>query len=290
MNDHFVPSDIAFSLELFPPKTEKGLDRLLETVDVYSSLDPAALTVTFGATGTEETVHSVRHVVSCVKARARAPVSAHITCANRTRRDVDEMVDFFWDDGIRHIVALRGDMRGQGAPYQPYPEGYETTYEFISSIKTRHPDMSVYVAGYPETHPESSSQTFDLDHLKRKVDAGADGVLTQFFFDPEVFLNWRDRVEKRGITVPLVPGLLPVLNFEKTCDLAARCNAHVPYFLHAIFEGVDADSIDHKLLAMEVMTHQITRLIDHGVSRFHFYTMNETMLTSHLCRWMRAGF
>ena len=290
MSGKFIPSDIAFSLELFPPKTEEGLVRLLDTVDQYSLLSPSALTVTFGATGTEETVAWVRHVINRVRERAAVPVSAHMTCANRSREDVDAMIDDFWRDGGRHLVALRGDMRGKGSPYEPYPGGYETTYEFISSIKTRHPDMSVYVAGYPETHPESPSETFDLDHLKRKVDAGADGILTQFFFDPEVFLDWRDRVEKRGITVPVVPGLVPILNFEKTCDLAARCNANVPYFLHVMFEGAESESIDHKLLAMEVLTHQITRLVEHGVSHFHFYTMNETMLTSHLCRWMRAGF
>lgn len=290
MSDKFIPSDISFSLELFPPKTEAGLDRLLETVDAYSKLHPSALTVTFGAVGSQETVESVRRIIGRVRERTQRPVSAHITCANRLREDVDAMVDSFWEDGIRHIVALRGDIRGHGAPYKPYPGGYETTYEFISSTKTRHPEMSVYVAGYPETHPESPSETFDLDHLKRKVDAGADGILTQFFFDPEVFLSWRDKVEKRGITVPVVPALLPILDFEKTCTMAAKCNANVPYFLHTMFEGVEPNSIDHKLLAMEVLSHQITRLIDHGVANFHFYTMNETLLTSHLCRWMRAGF
>lgn len=292
----FIPTDISFSLEVFPPKTPVGVEHLLATVDAYSALHPAAITVTFGATGNIETVEHVRDVIRRIRARTDRPVAAHIACANRSRKDVDAILDSFWEDGIRHVVALRGDMqqgdmRPEGAAaYQPHPEGYAKTHEFISSIATRHPGFSIFVAGYPETHPESPSENFDLDHLKRKVDAGANGVLTQFFFDPEVFLRWRDKVEKRGIDVPIVPGLLPILNFPKMLAMAKRCNANVPDFLHKMFDGVEPDSVDHKLLAMNVLSHQITRLIEHGVAHFHFYTMNETLLTKHLCTWLRTGF
>lgn len=286
----FIPRDVSFSLEVFPPKTEGGVEHLLQTVDAYSALLPAAITVTFGAGGAIGTVEAVRDVIRRVRARTDRPVSAHITCANQPKIVVDDILDAFWEDGVRHVVALRGDMMGQGAPYKPHPEGYAKTYDFIASIRQRYPEMSIYVAGYPETHPESPSESFDLDHLKRKVDAGANGVLTQFFFDPEVFLRWRDKVEKRGIDAPLVPGLLPILNFQKTLAMAKRCNANVPDFLHTMFDGVDPESVDHKLLAMNVLSHQITRLVEHGVARFHFYTMNETLLTRHLCTWMRAGF
>lgn len=291
MNPCALPSNISFSLELFPPKTEKSLNRLLETVDVYSMLQPEALTVTFGAGGTDQTVDDVRQTIALVRAHAKnTPVAAHIACANRSKKDIDAIVDSFWQDGIRHVVALRGDMRGEGAPYKPFPDGYATTYDFIASIRAHHSEMSIYVAGYPETHPESPSQAFDLDHLQRKIDSGANGVLTQFFFDPCVFLRWRDKLEHRGVKVPLVPGLLPILDFEKTCAMAKRCNAAIPNFLHEMFDGIGAQSVDHKLLAMNVLSHQITRLIEHGVTKFHFYTMNETLLTSHLCRWIRVGF
>lgn len=286
----FVPSSIAFSLEVFPPKTAAGRDHLVETVRTYAGLQPSTITVTFGAAGSVQTVQSVRDIIRDIRAHTDIPVAAHLTCAGRSKEDLDALVDTFWQDGIRHIVALRGDIMMQAAPYVMQQCGYPTTQDFIASIKTRHPDIFVYVAGYPETHPESPSEVFDIDHLKQKIDAGGDGILTQFFFDPEVFLRWRDKVEKRGVRVPIVPGLLPVLNFEKMCVMAGKCNAGVPGFLRAMFEGVSSDSVDHKLLAMNVLSHQITRLIDHGVDDFHFYTMNETLLTSHVCRWLRAGF
>ncbi len=289
MSEGFVPSDISFSLELFPPKTEKGMAHLLAALDVYAKFNPAALTVTFGAAGAPQTIEHVRHVIKIIRQHVDCPVAAHVTCAGRLREEVDAILDSFWEDGVRHIVALRGDIMAEGAPYKPFLGGYEKTTDFISSIKELHPEFSVYVAGYPETHPESPSQAFDLDHLKSKIGAGGDGVLTQFFFDPEVFLRWRDKVEKRGIEARIIPGLLPILNFEKMCAMAQRCHAQVPDFLHKMFDGVDPESVDHKLLAMDVLSHQITRLIEHGVPHFHFYTMNETLLTSQLCKWMRAG-
>lgn len=290
MTTRFIPTDVSFSLEVFPPKTPEGVDHLMDTVDAYASLNPAAITVTFGATGAANNFEHMREVIRRIHARARTPIAAHMTCANRSKAEVDQIIDQLVQDGARHIVALRGDILGEGAPYRPRPDGYPMTYDYIAAIKARHPDVSVYVAGYPETHPESPSEAHDLDHLKRKVDAGADAILTQFFFDPEIYLRWRDKVEKRGIHVPLIPGLLPIIHFPKMCAMAKRCNASVPPFLHDMFDGVEPQDLDHKLLAMNVLSHQITRLVEHGVTHFHFYTMNETLLTRHLCRWMRAGF
>jgi methylenetetrahydrofolate reductase (NADPH) len=285
----FTASDIYFSLEVFPPRTEGGRDHLLATIDAYAKLNPSAVTVTFGTGTATETVESSRLVVRLVHERLNKPVAAHLTCAGRTKVELDGILDAFWHDGVRHIVALRGDML-QGTAYKPLPDGYPMTQDFIAGIKTRYPQMKVLVAGYPETHPESPSETFDLDHLKHKVDAGADGILTQFFFDPDVFLRWRDKVAAHGIQAPLTPGLLPILNFPRMVAMARKCNAHVPGFLHVMFEDVEPDTIDHKLLAMNVLSHQITRLIEHGVKNFHFYTMNDTLLTKHLCTWLRAGF
>ncbi len=290
MSPPFTSSGIAFSLEIYPPRSESGVDQLLQTVDAYTSLNPSMITVTFGAGHSSGIVFDARQTVKWIAGRTHLPVAAHMTCANRSRYEVDEIIDSFWNDGVRCILALRGDMLAEGAPYKPHPEGYFYTYDFVAGIKERYPDMKVLVAGYPEKHPESPTETFDLDHLKRKIDAGADGALTQFFFDPEVFLRWRDKVAVRGIQAPLTPGLLPVLNFRKTLELAKRCNAVVPGFLRTMFEGVEAGGVDHKLLAMNVLSHQITRLIEHGVKDFHFYTMNDTLLTRHLCVWLRAGF
>lgn len=290
MAGSFIPSDISFSLEVFPPKTEAGLEQLLQTVETYTAFNPSYITVTCGAGGAKETIAYMRQVTKHIAQRTVRPVAAHMTCASRSRAEVDEIVDNFWTDGVRHIVALRGDILGQNAPYQPHQEGYFYTSDFVAGIKARHPEMQVSVAGYPEMHPESPSESFDLDHLKRKVDAGADRVLTQFFFDPEIFLRWRDRVVAHGINVPLTPGLLPIISFPRMLNFAKRCNAMVPGFLHTMFNGVDPDSIDHKLLAMNVLSHQITRLIEHDVKSFHFYTLNDTLLTKHLCTWIRAGF
>ncbi len=285
---------IAFTLELFPPKTEAGVQQMLETLDSFIALKPDGITVTFGAGGSAMILENMHRAISRIATRAPLPVAAHITCAGRSRAEADALIDGFWAMGIRQLVALRGDiLQTAGAPpvaYAPHPDGYAYTQDFIASIRARYPQMMIAVAGYPETHPESPSMDFDIAHLKRKVDAGGDVVLTQFFFDPDVFLRWRDAVQAAGVTVPLVPGLLPILNFEKMLSFAARCNANVPEFLHRMFAGVAPDSVDHKLLAMNVLSHQITRLIEHGVRRFHFYTLNDTLLTRHLCTWLRAGF
>lgn len=285
-----ITSDITFSLEVFPPKSAAGVNALLETVRTYTAFRPSYITVTFGAGGSAETVAYARDIVSKIAQATDLPVASHMTCAGRSKADVDAIIQSFWNDGVRQIVALRGDILGQAAPYQPHPEGYFYTSDFIRSIKSNHPSMRVSVAGYPETHPESPSVDFDLDHLKKKMDAGADEILSQFFFDPEVFLRWRDKVAARGISAPIVPGLLPILNFPKAVNFAKKCNANVPDFLVKMFEGSDPDGLDHKLLAMNVLSHQITRLIENGVKQFHFYTLNDTLLTRHLCTWLRAGF
>jgi methylenetetrahydrofolate reductase (NADPH) len=290
MSGKVLSRDIHFSLEVFPPKTEAGLDKLLHTVDAYTALKPSTITVTFTAGNAPESVTYMRDLLVRISARTAIPVAAHLVCAGRSRTEIDSILDTFWNDGVRRIVALRGDILAQNGAYRPHPEGYSTTIEFIAAIHARYPSMTILVAGYPEMHPESPSLTFDLDHLKKKVDAGASRVLTQFFFDPEIFLRWRDKVVAHGINVPIIPGLLPILSFPKMLGFAKKCNANVPDFLYKMFDGVDPDSVDHKLLAMNVLSHQITRLIEHGVTSFHFYTLNDTLLTRHLCTWLRTAF
>lgn len=286
----FTTSDIRFSLEVFPPKTVAGLDQLTETVTTYCSFDPSYITVTFGTGGPAHTVDFARCTIARIQAVTKIPVVAHITCADRSQDDVNKIVDSFYQDDIRHLVALRGDSLTQSGPYTPHPDGYKKTTDFITAIKSRYPDMNIMVAGYPEVHPESPSAASDLENLKQKIDAGASRVLSQFFFDPDVFLRWRDQVAAAGMNVPIIPGLLPILNFPRTVKFAEKCGAQVPAFLHHMFDGVEPDSLDHKLLAMNVLSHQITRLVEHEVKDFHFYTLNDTLLTRHLCRWIRSGF
>jgi methylenetetrahydrofolate reductase (NADPH) len=293
MPNKFTVSDINFSLEVFPPKTEAGIENLMRTIDAYVSLKPSTITVTFGTGGAATAVYS-REAIRRIAARVPIAIAAHLTCAGRSRDEIKSILDEFYAEGVRHIVALRGDMLQQnalpqGAAYRPIPEGYATTPEFIAAIRAYDPGFKISVAGYPETHPESPSVDFDIDHLKRKVDAGADNVLSQFFFDPDVFLRWRDLLAARGVKATITPGLLPILNFPKMLEFAKKCNANVPPFLHAMFTDIDPDSIDHKLLAMNVLSHQITRLVEHGVKDFHFYTLNDTLLTRHICTWIRTG-
>jgi methylenetetrahydrofolate reductase (NADPH) len=287
---HFVPSDLTFSLEVFPPKSEEGVEKLEATIETYLNFGPSFITVTFGAGGTVENAERAQNVVRRIAGISPVPVAAHMICAGRTRTEVDSIVDGFYADGVRRLVALRGDILQRAGPYVPHQDGYEYTYDFIAAVKKRYTDMHISVAGYPERHPESPNTDHDLDHLKRKVDAGADCVLSQFFFDPDVFLRWRDAVAARGITVPVVPGLMPILNFERAANMAKKCGTDVPGFLVDMFDGVSPDSLDHKLLAMNVLSHQITRLIENGVKSFHFYTLNDTLLFKHLCMWLRAGF
>lgn len=284
---------IRLSFEIFPPKTDAGVARLIETVQGYAALDPALISVTFGAGGARADVERSTRLIGSLRETVSVPLAAHMTCAGRSRGEVDATVDALWNDkGIRHIVALRGDVPRDPpyAPYRAHPEGYAWTADFVTALRKRYPSMHITVAGYPESHPESPSPQEDLDNLKRKVDAGANDIITQFFFDPDCFLRWQERACAQGINIPLIPGLLPILNFPRMIDFAKRCESGVPRFLHTMFDGIDPESLDHRLLAMNVLAHQITRLIEAGIKRFHLYTLNETLLTRHVATWLRAGF
>lgn len=279
---------VDFSLELFPPKTNGAYYNLHEAVDELIKLNPRFITVTCGAGGSDKS--PTKDLVVDLIQRHGIPVKAHMTCVGASREEIDAQADDYWESGIKHIVALRGDVpKEQEGKYVPREDGYAYAVDLVKGLKARH-DFDISVAAYAEGHPEAPSLDFDLSYLKRKVDAGADRAITQFFFDPELFLRFRDRAVKKGIEVPIVPGMLPILNYEKMKSFAARCGAPIPNFLHTMFEGVETGSVDSQLLAMNVLSHQITRLIEEGVDFFHFYTLNETMLTKHVCKWLRAGF
>ena len=215
-------------------------------------------------------------------------MAAHLTCVGASKEETDAIAQNFWDNNIRHIIALRGDVPS-GGKYEPHPQGYAYAVDLVKGLKDKN-DFEISVACYPELHPEAPSEKFELEYLKAKIDAGADRAISQFFFDPEVFLRFRDKAVAAGAEKPIVPGLLPILNFPKMLSFAERCGSQVPNFLHKMFDGISPDDIDHKLLAMNVLSHQITRLIEEGVEFFHIYTLNESLLTKHLCKWLRAGF
>ena len=282
---------VDFSLELFPPRTPGAYYNLNEAVEELAALNPAFMTVTCGAGGSQpqSNCEKTQQLVLDLAKRYPFPIKAHVTCAGASRTEIDALADSYWQAGVTHLVALRGDMPNQEGKYMPHPEGYAYALDLIKGLKARHA-FDITVSAYAEGHPEAPSLDFDLAYLKRKIDAGADRAITQFFFDPELFLRFRDRVIKKGINAPLIPGILPILNFEKLRGFARRCGAPIPNFLTTMFEGVPPESLDSRLLAMNVLSHQITRLIEEGVDFFHFYTLNETVLTKHVCKWLRAGF
>ncbi len=286
MSSRPTSSDIHFSLEIFPPKSEEGATRLGRTLETFYKLAPDFISVTCYSqnTGSDFTRETSKKVLADY-----GKVAAHITCINKDRAAVSRLARDYWDCGIRRVLALRGDpVVASGTAAAPAGE-FRYAVQLVEQLKHIN-DFDVTVAAYPEVHPQARSAADDLVHLKEKVDAGADHVITQFFFDPEVFLRFRDKVIGAGIATPLIPGLLPILNFERAIVFSQRCNASVPDFLHRMFRGIEPDSRDHQLLAMNVLSHQITRLIDEGVTTFHFYTLNEVVLTSHICHWLRTAF
>jgi len=276
-----LPANVRVSFEFFPPKTEEGVDQLFATVATLRPLQPAYVSITYGAGGsTRERTHAT--VARIIKETALKP-AAHLTCVAATRAQVDEVIRDYWEAGVRHIVALRGDpVGGVGTRYESHPGGYEGSPELIAGIRAIG-DFEVSVSAYPEMHPESGSVSADIDILKRKVDAGATRAITQFFFDNDVFLRYLDRVRDAGITIPIVPGIVPVQNFKQTAGFAARTGASVPDWLARRFEGLENDPATRKLIAAAVAAEQALDLVDRGVTDFHFYTMNRADLAFAIC-------
>jgi methylenetetrahydrofolate reductase (NADPH) len=237
--------------------------------------------VTYGAGGsTRERTHStVRRIL---KETALTP-AAHLTCVAASKDEIDAVIRSYWDVGVRHIVALRGDPTGGvGEKYAPHPGGYATSADLVAGIKSAG-NIEVSVSAYPEMHPDSPTVEADIDMLKAKIDAGATRAITQFFFENDLYFRYLERVRGRGISIPVVPGILPVQNFKQTTSFAARCGASVPRWLAERFDGLDEDVATRKLIAAAVAAEQVLDLVDRGVTDFHFYTMNRADLVYAVC-------
>ena len=276
-----VMGRVHVSFEFFPPKTEEMERNLWEAVERLAPLHPNFVSVTYGAGGsTRERTHTtVRRIL---KETALTP-AAHLTCVAATKTEIDSVIRAYWDSGVRHIVALRGDPTGGvGDKYAPHPGGYATSAELVAGIK-RAGDIEVSVSAYPEKHPDSPDVEADIDMLKRKIDAGATRAITQFFFENDLYFRYLDRVRARGIDIPIVPGILPVQNFKQTTGFAARCGASVPRWLAERFDGLDDDVATRKLIAAAVAAEQALDLVERGVTDFHFYTMNRADLVYAIC-------
>ena len=281
---------INYSLEIFPPHDPQKLKQHWHAVEVFCKLKPTFISVTCGAFGntarlTEET---------CIRVRALGgKPAAHMTCLNKTPAAMRAEITNYKKQHLCQVVALRGDPpKGSTAMPSNTPSKSDKLTQAIGLVEmlAEIGGFDISVAAYPETHPEAPSSRQDIQHLKAKLDAGAHRAITQFFLDPETFLRFRDKVTAAGITKPVIPGILPILNFSKVCSFAKKCRVSIPDFLLRMYEEITDDTLDRKLLAMNILSHQITRLTAEGVHDFHFYTLNETLLNFHICRWLREAF
>lgn len=266
---------LKISFEFFPPRNEKMERDLWDAVKRLEPLAPKFVSVTYGAGGsTRERTHNT---VARITEETSLAAAAHLTCVSATREEVDDVARRYWDAGIRHIVALRGDAPEGEDTYTPHPGGYAYAADLVTGLK-KVADFEVSVAAYPETHPTASSADADLDNLKRKIDAGAVRAITQYFFDGDVYLRFMDRVHAAGVNVPVVPGILPVTNFAQVRKFSAMCGTSVPQWMADLFEGLDDDPETRKLVAATVAAEQCRMLQANGVNEFHFYTLNRADL------------
>ncbi len=278
-----IGGDITVSFEFFPPKTPAMEDQLWEAITTLAPLKPRFVSVTYGAGGsTRERTH--RTVERILKETALTP-AAHLTCVNATREEIDAIARDYWALGVRHIVALRGDPPERGQRYRPTPGGYANAAELVAGLK-RVADFEISVAAYPERHPESPTLAADLENLKRKQDAGATRAITQFFFEPERFFRFLDHARAFGITMEIVPGILPVTHVGQLKRFAAFCGASVPAWLDHLFEGLDDRPETRALVAATVAGELCSRLYAGGVRHFHFYTLNRAPLVYAICHLM----
>lgn len=271
---------IEVSFEFFPPADVEMEATLWKSVERLAPLAPRFVSVTYGADGsTRERTHNV---VTRIQRETPLVGAPHLTCVGASRGEILDIARKYWDQGIRHLVALRGDPPQGQTTYVPHPDGFAYAADLVAGLKAI-ADFDISVAAYPEIHPEATSAQFDLENLKSKVNAGASRAITQFFYDTEVFLRFRDRCAAAGISTPIVPGILPITRFPQVLRFAARCGAKVPDWLKHRFEGLDDDPDTRRLIAASVAIEQVRELEREGVRDFHFYTLNRAELTYAIC-------
>ncbi|KQW28872.1 5,10-methylenetetrahydrofolate reductase [Rhizobium sp. Root274] len=271
------PADLKVSFEFFPPKSPDMADQLWQTVKALEPFQPDFVSVTYGAGGTtrEPTLETVGRLIKDTS----LATAAHLTCVAASRDEVRQVVDEFKARGVKHFVALRGDPQGGvGTRYTPHPEGFENAADLVRGLRDMG-EFEISVSAYPEKHPESANDAADIEMLKRKVDAGATRALTQFFFDNDLFEQYLNRVRSAGITIPVVPGIMPIQNLAQLKRFASMCGASVPERLDQRFEGTDGDAQARAEVAADVAAEQIADLAKRGIEEFHLYTMNRAPLT-----------
>lgn len=277
---HLCTPPISVSFEFFPPADGDMEATLWKSVQRLAPLAPRFVSVTYGADGsTRERTHNV---VTRIQRETTLVGAPHLTCIGASRGEILDIARKYWDEGVRHLVALRGDPPHGHHGYQPHQDGFGFAAELVAGLREV-ADFDISVAAYPEVHPEASGAQFDLDNLKRKIDAGASRAITQFFYDTDVYLRFRDRCAAAGIATPIVPGILPITRFPQVVRFAGRCGATIPAWLEDRFQGLDEDAETRRMIAASVAIDQVQALKDHGVSEFHFYTLNRAELTFAIC-------
>lgn len=280
LHSRFVHKKPSVSFEFFPPKTDEMEQKLWQTVTTLAPLAPSFVSVTYGAGGsTRERTHAT--VKRLVQETVMKP-AAHLTCVGASRDEVDAVAKAYWDAGVRHIVALRGDPPQGKDAYEPHPDGYRYSCDLVAGLK-KVGDFEITVAAFPEKHPDSASFDADIEYLRKKIDAGATRAITQYFFDVEHYFRYIERVRAAGISIPIVPGILPVSNVAQVKKFSAMCGASVPVWLEQLFEGLDNNPAMRNLVATTVAAEQCYRLMEFGCEHLHFYTLNRADLVQALC-------
>ncbi len=273
-------NNVQVSFEFFPPNTEKMNQTLWKSIERLAALEPRFVSVTYGADGsTRERTHAAVERIASQTSLTAAP---HLTCIGADRAEIDDIAREYWDMGIRHLVALRGDPPADATDYEAHPNGYPYAVDLVAGLR-KVADFDISVAAYPEVHPEAANAIADLDNLRRKLDAGATRAITQFFFDVDKFLRFRDLCAAAGIDSSIVPGILPITRFPQLQRFAEQCGASVPEWLSQRFAGLEDDAETRQMIAASVAIEQVRKLQAEGISEFHFYTLNRSELTFAIC-------
>ena len=275
-----LSGDCEISFEFFPPKTEKMEEQLWESVVTLAPLEPRFVSVTYGAGGT--TRERTHNTVARIARETNIPAAAHLTCVEASKGEIADVAHAYWDAGVRHIVALRGDAPNSDGKFVPHPDGYASAAELVAGLRKLHP-FEISVSAYPETHPEALSASTDIDFLKRKLDAGASRAITQFFFEPETFFRFRDAVAAAGIDAEIVPGIMPVSNFAAITRMSGMTGTAIPAWMAHLFDGLDDHPPARQLVAATIAAEMCRRLYAGGVRDFHFYTLNRAELSYAIC-------
>jgi methylenetetrahydrofolate reductase (NADPH) len=277
------------SFEFFPPKGPEGLASLKETIQTLATFAPDYVSVTYGAGGT--TKNQTQEVVDFINEQTSLTAAAHLTCVDALKEETNAIAKNYLDKGVSHIVALRGDMPGMEGNYKPLDGGYAYADDLVAGLKSIG-DFTVHVAAYPETHPQALSKQADIDHLKRKQDAGADFAITQYCFDTDTLLRFVEDARKNGINMPIIPGIMPIANFKQVANFSARCGASIPEWLRKAFEHYDqypASKERETHMAVHIATEQCRLLTQEGLNHFHFYTLNQAPIVATICDLLGVG-